>query len=224
MTTRTLALAMLVACRGGGGGAAPRDPGSATTSPTASPTTAGGGGAAAPAAPAASTSVLISPAGVGPLNAATDPRAVAALLPGMIAKTEHAEAEDYSYDDIAISDRAGGAPVLHVIVDRMRDERSIFRVDVVGPRFATAKDIRVGSSVGELAAAYPDAACTRATYSENPEGFDRALFCESKSLPNVWFHLDPDALKGPDGKVAIGKLATLELDRILWRRPDPARP
>jgi hypothetical protein len=220
MTPRTLALVMLVACRGGGGGAVPREPGSAPpATATPPPTTAAGGDAS----PAASPSVLITPGGVGPLNAATDPRAIAALFPGMIAKTEHAEAEDYSYDDTAISDRAGGGPELHVIVDRMRDERSIFRVDVVGPRFATAKDIRVGSSVGELAAAYPDASCTRATYSENPEGFDRALFCESKSLPNLWFHLDPDALKGPDGKVAIAKLAALKLNRILWRRPDQDR-
>lgn len=53
----------------------------------------------------------------------------------------------------------------------------------------------------------------------NPEGFDRALFCKSAALPNVTFHLDPDALAGPDGAVPVAKLAAIELDRIIWMPP-----
>jgi hypothetical protein len=214
MTAWMLALTMLVACKSGGGSAARGGPAGAGSAAPPLP-------AAGSSAQAASFSRSITPDGVGPLTAATDSRTAASLFPGMTAKTEHSEAEDYSFDDITISDRAGGDPVLHVVIDNMRAARSIFRVDVVGPMFATPKGIRVGSSVGDLAAAYPDAACTRATYTENPEGFDRALSCESASLSNLSFHVDPDALSGPDGKVAVAKLAPFRIDRIIWL---PARP
>jgi hypothetical protein len=206
MTARTLVLVLLVACKPGDKGVAQP------------PALAGSGGSA----PTASFSRWITPEGVGPLNAATDPETVASLFPGMTAKTEHAEAEDYSNDDTAISNPDGGGPVLHVVVDNMRDNKAIFRVDVVGAIFATQKDIRVGSSVGDFAAAYPDASCARATYASNPEGFDEALYCESASLPNLTFHLDPKALSVPDGKVAIAKLAAFRFNRIIWLRPRPA--
>ena len=152
----------------------------------------------------------------------TDPKTVASLFPGMIAKTEHDEGEDYSSDDTVISNPDGGGPVLHVVVDNVRDDKAIFRVDVVGAMCATRQGIRVGSSVGEFAAAYPDAWCARATYTPNREGFNEALYCKSASLRNLTFHLDPKALSVPDGKVAIAKLAALKFNRILWLRPRPA--
>src|SRR5262249_12109303 len=141
MTARTLVLVLLIGCSAGGKG-------------VAQPSVAAGSGGSASTT---RFSRWITPEGVGPLNAATDPTTVVSLLPGMTAKTEHVEAEDHSSDDTTISNPDGSGPVLHIVVDNMRDDKAIFRIDVVGAMFATRKNIRVGSSVGDFAAAYPDA-------------------------------------------------------------------
>jgi len=67
------------------------------------------------------------------------------------------------------------AVVLHVIADNMHDSAAIFRVDIVGSMFATETGIRVGSTVQDFVAKYPDATCRRETYTPNPEHFDKAL-------------------------------------------------
>jgi hypothetical protein len=223
MSPRTCALALLVACKAGDPAtpSPPRAVASVAPAPgvTAAPALPIDAGAAAVDA-AAAWSTRISAAGVGPITASTDPAAVASLLVGLTATTAHHETEDSSRDDTTLASARG--PELVVVVENVRDPQAIFRVDVVGPMFATERGVRVGSSVADLVAAYPDATCTRAHYDPNPEGFDEALFCSAASLPNVGFFLDPAARRLRDGKVAIARIKALRFRRILWRRPDPA--
>jgi hypothetical protein len=168
--------------------------------------------------PNATFSQTITSASVGPLTATTDPKIVAAMFPGMDTSTKHEEGEDHSSDDTTVA-LHGGAAVLHVIVDNMRDPKTIFRVDVVGSMFATQTGIRVGSTVADFAAKYSDAECRRETYDPNPENFTKALLCEAPAAQNLTFYLDPNALTGPDGKVATAKLAGFKIERIIWHPP-----
>src|SRR5260221_7008257 len=207
MKSLLAALLALVACGKGGKSGA----GSGSDSGAA-----GSGSAAVQEPPANATfSQTITSASIGPLTPTTNPKIIAAMFPGMDVATKHDEGEDHSSDDTTVS-LHGGAAVLHVIVDNMRDANTIFRVDVVGSMFATVTGIRVGSTVADFIAKYPEAECRRESYDPNPENFTKALLCDAPSAQNLTFYLDPKALEGPDGKVATAKLAALKIERIIW--------
>jgi hypothetical protein len=211
-------VAFAAGCKGGNKTPAPAagsgEPGSGSGSVAVAPSPADA------AAASATFSQTISAGGVGPLTATTDPKTIGSLFPGLEAKTEHEEGEDHSFDTTTLSQ--GGTAVLDAVVDNFVSDKQIFRVDVLGSRFATAKGIRIGSTVAELVAAYPDATCKRETYEANLEGFDKALMCEAPGLANVAFFLDPQALTGPDGKVLTAKLASFKFQRIIWLSPNHA--
>src|SRR5260221_7885792 len=193
MKSLTFTRALVVACGKGGDKAAGGS--------GASETPTGSGGTEAPAEVTGNFPQTITPEAVGPLKPTTNPKIVAAMFPGLDATTKHDEGEDHSSDDTSIA-LHNGTVVLHVITDNMRDASTIFRVDVVGSMFATEAGIRVGSTVADLFAKYPDASCRRETYTPNPEHFDKALLCDTPALPNLTFYMDPKSLDGPDGKVA----------------------
>ena len=214
MKLLVLAIVGLVACKGGDK-AAPSPTGSATTPPPP-PQPAAPATPPAPAPPAASFTQNITADGIGPVTTASDPKAIASLFPGLEAKTEHADREGHSIDETVLS-LPGGPPVLHVVVDNMLSDTQVSRVDAVGSMFATSGGIRVGSTVADLVAKFPDAECKRETYTRNAENIGSALFCETASLAHVSFHLDPAALEGSDGKVLAARIASLKLTRITWR-------
>ena len=220
MKTLTFTLALLVACGKGDNKTAGGSGASGET-----PSAGSGSAEAPPEVPTGNFPQTITPEAVGPLKPTTNPKIVAAMFPGLDATTKHEEGEDHSSDDTSIA-LHNGAVVLHVITDNMRDASTIFRVDVVGSMFATEAGIRVGSTVADFFAKYPDAGCRRETYTPNPEHFDKALLCDTAALPNLTFYLDPKALEGPDGKVAAAKLAAFKFERIIWhpRRADTGRP
>ena len=212
--TFVLAVASLLACgkgdnKGAGSGASGEAP------PPGSGAASGAEAVQEPP-PNSGFSQTITSEAVGPLKPTTNPKIVAAMFPGMDVTTKHDEGEDHSSDDTSVALHTTGAVVLHVIADNMRDSAAIFRVDVVGSMFATEAGIRVGSTVQDFVTKYPDASCRRETYTPNPEHFDKALLCETQLLPNLTFYIDPNSVTGPDGKVAIAKLAAQKFDRIIW--------
>jgi uncharacterized protein DUF1131 len=217
VTTRyVLVLLALAACgkgdkaaSGSGEASGSGSSGSSGTAETPPPT----GSGSAPA----TFAQTISSAGVGPLNASTDPKTIGSLFPGLDAKTEHNEGEDHSADTTLLSQN--GTVVLDVVVDNIRSDKDIFRIDVLGSRFATAAGIRIGSTVADFVSAYPDGSCKRETYTANAESFDKALMCEAPAVPNVAFYLDEKEFPGPDGKIAAAKIAGLKFKRIIWLSP-----
>jgi len=56
---------------------------------------------------------------------------------------------------------------------------------------------------------------------------DRRLHCETRSLPNVAFGLDPEGLARPwrevPGKIPIARLAGKCISKITWANPPPQR-
>jgi hypothetical protein len=214
MRTLTL-IALLAACgkggdKGAGSGSASEGSGSAGSATATTPPPAD-------ASTVATFGQTITSGGVGPVNERTDPKTVTTLFPGLDVKTAHDEAEDHNFDTITFSQN--GTPVLDVVITNMAVKPQIFRVDVLGSRFATMAGIRIGSTVADFVAKDPNAECRRETYDPNPEHFDKALFCESPALQNLRFYLDWDALTGPNGKVVVSKLAALPFKRILWMPP-----
>lgn len=155
--------------------------------------------------------------GVGPIKSDTDPSTIVPMFPGLDNKVDHVVAEDHSSDATAYSTH--GVHVFDVVVDNMRDEKHVFRVDVFGGMLVTHDGIRVGSTVAEFLAKDDSITCQRRTYTDNPEGFDHALYCETAKLPNLTFYLDDKALPGSDGKVIIAKLAQMKFNRIIWLNP-----
>jgi len=155
--------------------------------------------------------------GVGPIKSDTDPSTIVPMFPGLDSTVDHVEAEDHASDTTAFSTH--GVHVFDVVVDKMRDEKRVFRVDIFGGMLATHDGIRVGSTVADLLAKDDGIACQRRTYSNNPEGFDHAMYCETAKLPNVTFYLDDKALPGSDGKVIVAKLAQMKFTRIIWLNP-----
>jgi hypothetical protein len=168
-------------------------------------------------APPATFDQSIRTDGVGPINGDTDPSTIVPMFPGLDNTVGHDEGEDHSSDTTAYSTH--GVHVFDVVVDNMRDEKHVFRVDIFGGMLVTHDGIRVGSTVAELLAKDDSIKCQRRTYSDNPEGFDHALYCETAKLPNLAFYLDDKALPGSDGKVIIAKLAHLKFNRIIWLNP-----
>jgi hypothetical protein len=171
----------------------------------------------APAPPPSTFDQSIRSDGVGPIKSDTDPATIVPLFPGLDSNVAYVEAEDHASATTSFSTH--GVHVLDVVVDKMRDEKHVFRVDIFGGMLATHDGIRVGSTVAEFLAKDDSIACQRRTYTDNPEGFDHALYCETAKLPNLTFYLDDKALPGSDGKVIIAKLAQMKFTRIIWLNP-----
>jgi hypothetical protein len=154
--------------------------------------------------------------GVGPLNAkATDEEAFKKLLPGFAVKSEHRQAEAYSYDELLVS--KDGKLALRAVVQSGK----LFKIEVVDAMFAIDAGLTVGRTAGELAARMTDLKCAYEKY--DPEGdaehVDRALRCESQSLPRILFELDKNAFTGAIGPVAPKAIAARKIVEIVWLAP-----
>lgn len=156
---------------------------------------------------------MITSDGVGPITRKTTaPGAFRRLLPGYTVTTEHHEAEDYSFDELTVRD--GKTRILRVVVEEDR----LFKVEVESPVFKTESGAAVGMTVAELAARVKDLACSYQTF--NPEGdaehVDRALRCESPSLPYVLFEIDHEGFDGETGGIRPKAITNRAIVEIVW--------
>lgn len=162
---------------------------------------------------AATMSLTITSDGVGPITVkATDEDRFKALLPGFTVTSNHQEAEDYSFDEIIAS--KGGTEILRAVVS----DESLFKVEVDEPMFSTAAGVSVGMTVGELADRTKDIKCVFETYdpSADAERIDRALRCQSASLPRVLFEIDYEKFTGREGTVSPKVIAKRKIVQIVW--------
>lgn len=167
--------------------------------------------AAPPDAPVMSTTITSD--GVGPITADTnDADDIARLMPGYAAKSEHHEAEDYSYDEIVVTKNK--VQVLRAVVQ----DKNLFKVEVDDPTFATASGVTVGTTVAELAAKIASIKCVYETYDPeaDAERVDRSLRCDSEKLPRVLFEIDYEKFKGPEGTVSPKTIAKRKIVQIVW--------
>lgn len=161
----------------------------------------------------ATMSTLITPEGVGPITPKMiDEEDFAKALTGLVVKSEHREAEDYSYDEIIAS--KGDHQILRAVVN----DDSLFKVEVDDPMFATAAGVTVGMTVADLASKTADLKCTYETFDPqaDAERVDRALRCESASLPHITFEIDYEKYKGREGKVSPKAIAKRKISQIVW--------
>lgn len=169
---------------------------------------------------AAPFSTIISSAGVGPFHVKTpdDEAAIAKLVPGFDVTPSVNESEAHELHEYTIGH--GTTQSLFVIMDAYRDG-AIATIDVFDPMFATASGIRVGSTIGELAAAHADVVCRFERYDADLDVYrvEQRLYCEIRSLPNVSFELDSKAWRGLPGKLAVSKLASRKISTIIWGNP-----
>jgi hypothetical protein len=166
---------------------------------------------ATPDAPAMPTTITAD--GVGPLTAKNvDEEDYKDLLIGLTITSEHREGEDFMFDEYIAS--RGSTRVLRAVIN----DRSLFKIEVLDPMFATAAGITVGMTVAELAAKTKDIQCVFETYDPqaDAERVDRALRCESPSLSHVMFDIDHTAFKGPKGKVSPKTIAKRKIVQIVW--------
>lgn len=164
-------------------------------------------------APDAGMSTTITPDGVGPITAKMieedDYRKV---LVGLTVTSKHQEAEDFMFDEIIA--KKGKTQVLRAVIT----DRSLFKVEVRDPMFTTAAGVAVGMTVGEASATTKDLKCTYETYDPDAdaERVDRALRCESESLPQVMFEIDHAGYDGPEGTVSPKTIADRKIVAIVW--------
>jgi hypothetical protein len=162
---------------------------------------------------AAAMSLTITSDGVGPITAkATDEDRFKKLLPGFTITSNHQEAEDYSYEEIIAS--KGGMPILRAVIS----DESLFKVEVEEPMFSTAAGVSVGMTVAELAERNTDIKCVFETYDPqaDAERIDRALRCQSASLPHVLFEIDYEKFTGREGSVSPKAIAKRKIIQIVW--------
>ncbi len=162
---------------------------------------------------AATMSLTITSDGVGPITAkATDEDRFKKLLPGFAVTSSHQEAEDYSYDEIIAS--KGGTQILRAVIS----DGSLFKVEVDEPLFSTAAGVSVGMTVGDLADRTKDIKCVFETYDPqaDAERIDRALRCQSASLPRVLFEIDYEKFTGREGNVSPKSIARRKIIQIVW--------
>jgi hypothetical protein len=167
---------------------------------------------------AASMSTLITPDGVGPITAKmTDEDDFVKVLHGLTVKSEHREAEDYSYDEIIAS--KGDKQVLRAVVT----DDALFKIEVDDPMFTTAAGMAVGMTVADLAAKTSDLKCAYETYEPeaDAERVDRALRCDSATLPHILFEIDYANYKGPEGRVGTKAIAKRKIVQIVWLAGNP---
>lgn len=158
-------------------------------------------------------SVTITSDGVGPITRkTTSPGAFRRLLPGFTVDTEHHEAEDYSFDELTMS--KGKKRILRAVVEADR----LFKVEVEDPMFKTESGVAVGMTVDELAARVKDLECSYEIYdpSADAEHVERALRCESASLPHVLFEIDHENFDGEPGGIRAKAIAARTIAEIVW--------
>lgn len=166
--------------------------------------------------PDAGMATTITSDGVGPIGAKMiEEEDYAKALVGLTVTSKHQEVEAFRFDEIVA--RKGKTQVLRAVIS----ERSLFKVEVHDPMFATAAGVRVGMTVGDAAARTKDLKCTYETYdpSEDPERVDRALRCESESLRRVMFEIDHEDFTGPRGSVIPKSIADRKIVEIVWLAP-----
>ena len=162
---------------------------------------------------AALMSTEITSTGVGPITAKhIDEDDYRKLLVGMTVTTRHQEGEDFMYDEYIV--KKGAAQILRAVVS----DRSLFKIEVTDPMFATAAGVAVGTTVGEAAAKMKDLRCAFETYDPeaDAERVDKALRCEAASLPHVMFEIDLGGFKGAEGNVSPKTIATRKIVEIVW--------
>ena len=165
----------------------------------------------------ASISFVISTDAVGPITSkASDVDAFKRAFPGYTVTSEHREAEDYAFDEIAVA--KDGKPILRAVVQ----DAKLFKVEVKDALLPTAAGIAVGMTAGDLAAKMTDLKCRYEKYdaAADAEHVDRALRCESQTLPRILFDLDYKAFKGKLGAVAPKAIATRKIVEITWLAPE----
>jgi hypothetical protein len=151
--------------------------------------------------------------GVGPITRKTTaPGAFRRLLPGFTVETEHHEAEDYSFDELTIL--KGKTRILRAVVEEDR----LFKVEVEDPLFKTEAGVAVGMTVDELTARVKDLECSYEIYDPeaDAERVERALRCESASLPHVLFEIDHEGFEGEQGGIRPKVIAKRTIAEIVW--------
>ena len=167
----------------------------------------------AAAADAAVMSTEITPAGVGPLTAKhVDVDDFKKALAGFAISEARQEGEAFAYDEIIA--KRGDKQILRAVVQ----DRSLFKIEVLDPMFATTAGVAVGTSVAQAAAKMKDLRCVFETYDpeEDAERVEKSLRCESASLPQVIFEIDLDGFKGSEGTVGTKMIASRKIVQILW--------
>lgn len=162
---------------------------------------------------AATMSLTITSDGVGPITTkATEEDDFVRLLPGFTVTSSHHEAEDYAFDEIIA--RKGEDQILRAVVS----DHSLFKVEVEHPMFSTAAGASVGITVGELIVRTKDIKCVFETYDPeaDAERVDRALRCQSASLPRVLFEIDYEKFTGREGTVSPKAIAKRRIVQIVW--------
>ena len=165
------------------------------------------------AADAATMSTLITPDGVGPITKKNiDEEDYKELLVGLTITTEHKEGEDFMFDEYIASN--GKTAVLRAVIT----DRSLFKIEVSDPMFKTTAGVAVGMTVEDAAAKMTDLTCSFETFDPeaDAERVDRALRCESKSLPRIMFEIDLDKYKGKEGKVSTKAIGKRKIVEIVW--------
>jgi hypothetical protein len=166
---------------------------------------------APPDAPAMSTAITSD--GVGPITAKhIDVEDYKQLLSGMTVTADHKEGEDFMYDEYIA--KKGKTQILRAVIT----DRSLFKIEVDDPMFATAAGVAVGMTVGEAAERMKDLKCVYETYDPqaDAERVDRSLRCEGASLPQVMFEIDLAGFKGPEGNVGTKAIAKRKIAQIVW--------
>jgi len=165
---------------------------------------------------APSMSTTITPDGVGPLTAKhVDEEDYKELLVGFTVTSEHREGEDFKFDEYIAS--KGTTKVLRAVIT----ENSVFKIEVLDPMFTTTAGVAVGMTVGDAAAKIAGLECVYEKYDaeSDAERIDRALRCQSESLPNLMFDIDYDKFKGPLGKVSPKTIGKRKIVQIVWLAP-----
>ncbi|HEY5949201.1 MAG TPA: hypothetical protein VIV40_27095 [Kofleriaceae bacterium] len=162
---------------------------------------------------AAVMSTTITPTGVGPITDKNiDEDDYKQLLVGFTIKTEHREAEDYNFDEYIAS--KDGKKILRAVIT----DRSLFKIEVDDPMFATAAGVAVGTTVGDAAEKMKDLRCVFEIYDPqaDAERVEKSLRCDAPSLPQVMFEVDLKGFKGAEGSVAPKSIAKRKIVQIVW--------
>jgi hypothetical protein len=158
----------------------------------------------------------ITSTGVGPLTAKHVRFAdFKKLLVGLTVTADRQEGEDFAYDEYIA--KKGDKQILRAIVQ----DRSLFKIEVHDPMFATSAGVAVGMKVAQAAERMKDLRCVFETYDpeDDAERVDRSLRCQSASLPQVMFEIDLDGFDGPVGKVSPKQIGSRAIVEIVWLAP-----
>lgn len=162
-------------------------------------------------APAMSTTITRD--GVGPITAKhIDEDDYKRLLPGMTITANHREGEDFKFDEYVAT--KGKTQILRAVVT----DRSLFKIEVTDPMFATAAGVTTGMTVADAATKMKDLRCVFEKYDpeSDAERVEQSLRCESESLPQIKFEIDLARFSGPEGSVRPKAIGTRKIVQIVW--------